>query len=68
VDLSSGRVKGFKIIADQRLENANGLISGANKNDYHFSNIDLSRDAAIQGITICGLLKQANLARNAANL
>ncbi len=42
-------LKGFKIIADQRLENANGLISGANKNDYHFSNIDLSRDAAIQG-------------------
>ena len=42
-------LKGFKIIADLRLENANGLISGANKNDYHFSNIDLNRDAKIDG-------------------
>lgn len=39
---------GFKgsIIADLRLKEANGLISGANKNDYHVGNIDLSRDAS----------------------
>lgn len=37
---------GFKgrIIADVRLKEANGLISGANVNDVHFRNIDLRRD------------------------
>ncbi len=37
---------GFKgrIIADLRLKNANGLISGANVNDLHLRNIDLTRD------------------------
>ena len=33
-----------KIIADDRLRDANNLYSGANKNDYHFSGIDLKRD------------------------
>lgn len=42
-------LKGFKIIADKRLECANGLISGANKNDYHLVNIDLGRDCKIDG-------------------
>jgi len=42
-------LKGFKIIADKRLEGANNLISGANKNDYHLANIDLERDAEING-------------------
>jgi prolyl-tRNA synthetase len=42
-------LKGFRIIADKRLEGANGLISGANRNDYHIANIDLSRDAEIEG-------------------
>lgn len=40
---------GFRIIADKRLEGANNLISGANKDDYHISNIDLSRDVPIEG-------------------
>ncbi len=40
-------LKGFKIIADKRLENANNLISGMNKNDYHIGNIDLSRDVKV---------------------
>ncbi|MBP8975262.1 MAG: proline--tRNA ligase [Bacteroidetes bacterium] len=40
---------GFKIIADKRLAHANGLISGANKNDYHIANIDLDRDVHIDG-------------------
>ncbi len=37
---------GFKkrIIADNRLKDANNLYSGANKNDYHLSGIDLKRD------------------------
>src|ERR1041385_6083209 len=39
--------KGFKILADKRLEGANNLISGANKNDYHTANIDLTRDVKV---------------------
>lgn len=37
---------GFKhrIIADNRLKDANNLYSGANKNDYHLGGIDLKRD------------------------
>ena len=37
---------GFKgrIIADNRLKDANNLYSGANKNDYHLGGIDLTRD------------------------
>jgi prolyl-tRNA synthetase len=42
-------LKGFGIIADKRLQGANGLISGANRNDYHISNIDLERDTKIDG-------------------
>ncbi|MBI5474648.1 MAG: proline--tRNA ligase [Ignavibacteriae bacterium] len=42
-------LKGMKIIADKRLEGANGLVSGANKNDYHLMNIDLQRDCNIDG-------------------
>ena len=36
--------KKIKIIADMLLEDADELISGANKNDYHIKNIDLKRD------------------------
>lgn len=42
-------LKGYKIIVDKRLEGANSLISGANRNDYHLANIDLQRDAKIDG-------------------
>jgi prolyl-tRNA synthetase len=42
-------LRGFKIIADTRLEGANGLVSGANRNDYHLKNIDLQRDCKIDG-------------------
>lgn len=37
--------KDMRIIADLRLEYADELISGANRNDYHIKNIDLKRDA-----------------------
>lgn len=40
-------LEGFRIIADRRLEEANGLVSGANKNDYHLINIDLKRDVDV---------------------
>ncbi len=36
--------KGIKLIADLRLRDADDLISGANRNDYHIRNIDLKRD------------------------
>jgi len=42
-------LNGFKIIADKRLEGVNGLISGANRNDYHIANINLVRDAKVEG-------------------
>lgn len=42
-------LKGFTILADKRLEGANGLVSGANRNDYHLANIDLARDCVING-------------------
>jgi prolyl-tRNA synthetase len=42
-------LKGFRIIADKRLEDANDLISGANRNEYHTGNIDLRRDVAVEG-------------------
>ncbi len=38
----------FTTVADHRLENANGLVCGANKNDYHLLNLDLQRDVKIQ--------------------
>ncbi len=42
-------LKGFRVIADKRLEGANSLISGANRNDYHIGNIDLQRDVTVDG-------------------
>lgn len=41
--------KGMRIIADARLKGANGLVSGANKNDWHLENIDLARDVKVDG-------------------
>ena len=41
-------LQNFTIVADKRIENANGLVCGANKNDYHLLNLDLQRDAKIQ--------------------
>ncbi len=40
-------LEGFRIIADKRLEGANNLISGANRNDYHIGNIDMQRDVKV---------------------
>ncbi|MER3523801.1 MAG: proline--tRNA ligase [Ignavibacteria bacterium] len=57
-------LKGFKIIADKRLEGANGLISGANKNDYHLMNIDLERDCTIDGYYDLRTVQAGELAPN----
>jgi prolyl-tRNA synthetase len=42
-------LNGFRIIADKRLEDANELISGANRDDYHIAHIDLKRDTKVDG-------------------
>lgn len=35
-------------LADARLEHANGMVSGANEDGFHYRNIDLDRDANIE--------------------
>lgn len=57
-------LKGFKILADKRLEGANGLISGANRNDYHLINIDLERDCTIDGYYDLRTVQAGELAPN----
>ncbi len=42
-------LENFKIIADKRLEDANELTSGANKDDYHVAHVDFKRDVKIDG-------------------
>jgi prolyl-tRNA synthetase len=42
-------LRGFRILADVRLKGASGLVSGGNRTDYHIRNIDLARDARIDG-------------------
>jgi len=39
----------IKVIADHLLKDANGLVSGANKDGFHLKNIDFSRDCKIDG-------------------
>lgn len=49
VGLDRDQPSAFRILVDKRLEGANGLISGANRNDYHLGNIDLLRDVKVSG-------------------
>ena len=58
----------FRILADKRLEGANGLVSGANKNDYHIKNIDFNRDVKVEITTISGLSNKANHVRSVQSL
>ena len=37
----------LRIVADQELRGAKGVIVGANKDDHHIRNVDLARDCAI---------------------
>jgi len=39
----------IKIYADLLLKDANGLVSGANEDGYHYKNIDFTRDVKIDG-------------------
>ncbi len=38
----------IRVIADNLLKDANGLVSGANKDGYHYKNIDFARDVEIK--------------------
>ena len=38
-----------RVIVDRRLEGSNGLVSGASRNDFHTTNIDLKRDVKVDG-------------------
>jgi prolyl-tRNA synthetase len=38
----------MKVIADNLLKDANGLVSGANKDGFHLKNIDFTRDCTIE--------------------
>ncbi|HEY9165936.1 MAG TPA: proline--tRNA ligase [Candidatus Kryptonia bacterium] len=49
LDEKSSSGKRFRVIADKRLQDANELISGANKDDYHIEHIDFKRDVKIEG-------------------
>jgi prolyl-tRNA synthetase len=43
-----GIKKEIKVVADNLLKDANGMVSGANKDGFHLKNIDLRRDANIE--------------------
>lgn len=46
------------MIADKRVENANGMVSGANENGYHYKNLDLNRDADISAYYDLRIIKE----------
>lgn len=56
-----GLEKKFHIVADKRLEGANGLVCGANKNDYHITNVDLGRDATISAYHDLRIVEEGEL-------
>jgi prolyl-tRNA synthetase len=39
----------FRILADKRLEHADGMVCGANKNDFHIKHVDFDRDVKVEG-------------------
>ncbi len=41
-------IKGIKIYADQTLKGARGMITGANRNDYHVIGLNLERDCTVE--------------------
>ncbi|MCU0607713.1 MAG: His/Gly/Thr/Pro-type tRNA ligase C-terminal domain-containing protein, partial [Candidatus Edwardsbacteria bacterium] len=45
--ISPVRICGVRIIADRLLQNAAGLVSGANKDQYHLRNIFVGRDLKV---------------------
>lgn len=48
VKINENKKTKIKVVADLLLKDANGLVSGANKDGFHLKNIDLTRDAEIE--------------------
>jgi prolyl-tRNA synthetase len=46
--ISPVKVTGVRIIADELLKGATGLVSGANKDQFHYRHIAVARDLAIE--------------------
>jgi prolyl-tRNA synthetase len=59
--------KKIKIIADKRLEHANGLYSGANKDDYHIGNVDFDRDVKLDGYFDLRIIEEGEGCPNCKN-
>jgi prolyl-tRNA synthetase len=53
--------KNIKVVADLLLKNANGMVSGANKDGFHLKNIDLARDAKIDNYFDLRTVKEGEL-------
>lgn len=51
----------IKIVADLLLKNANGMVSGANRDGFHLKNIDLDRDANISEYLDLRTVKEGEL-------
>ena len=56
-----------RIIADNRLKNANNLYSGANEDNYHFAGIDLLRDVKNIEYSDLRIVKSGELCTNCGN-
>jgi len=60
--------KNIEIVADLRLKEADELISGANKNDYHIKNIDLKRDVQNIRYVDIRVVKEGELSESGSKL
>lgn len=60
INANSTKTK-LKVIADKLLIDANGMVSGANKDGYHLKNIDLKRDAEIENFYDLRTVKEGEI-------
>ena len=51
----------LRIVADQSLRGARGVIVGANKDDHHIKNVDLERDAKIADYTDLVIVRDGDI-------
>ncbi|MEW6686388.1 MAG: proline--tRNA ligase [Candidatus Edwardsbacteria bacterium] len=57
-------IKNIPIMADLSLKGAQGMISGANKDDYHFRGINLNRDLTVDTYADIRLIKEGEACVN----
>ncbi|RQD73876.1 MAG: proline--tRNA ligase, partial [Halanaerobium sp. MSAO_Bac5] len=48
---------GIRVVADQRLKNIRGAVTGANQKDYHFKNVNINRDFEVEEFADLRLVK-----------